>query len=194
MAKRAYDAARESRAGFAVAVALLLGLLLAACSDANGVQTNPPPTSTPSAASAATTQPAVTASDAATKALVTERYLEFQRVVAEAGATSDADDPRLLEYATGAVLENLQGKLAVRRQSGIRLYGVPEPHVQSVSVVGSRATVRDCLDNSGTGLVDRAGKTLSVGRARQETTATLVLLRGTWKVSEVETVAGGGSC
>lgn len=68
------------------------------------------------------------------------------------------------------------------------------PHVQSVSVAGDRATVRDCLDNSATGLVDRSGKKLSVGRARQETTATLIREQGTWKVSEIETVAGGGSC
>lgn len=194
MAKRASDAARESRTGLVVTVAAMLGLVLAACSDANGVPTNPPPTRTSPASSATTAPAAGTSPEAATKTLVTERYLEFQRVVAEVGATSDADDPRLPEYATGAVLENLQGKLAVRRQSGIRLYGVPQPDVQYVSVVGSRATVRDCLDNSQTGLVDRAGKTLSVGRARQETTATLVLLQGTWKVSEIKTVAGGGSC
>jgi hypothetical protein len=113
---------------------------------------------------------------------------------AETGATSDAADPRLAEYTTGAVLENLRAKLAVRQQSGTRLYGAPVPHVQSVSLSGNLATVKDCLDNSGTGLMDGSGNKLSVGRDRQETTATLVLEEGVWKVSEITTIAGGGSC
>lgn len=50
------------------------------------------------------------------------------------------------------------------------------------------------LDNSATGLVDRSGKKLSVGRERQETTATLVRADGSWKVSEITTIAGRGSC
>lgn len=194
MAKRAHHRERESRAALVLVVAFPLGLFLAACSDANGIRTGLPPASDSPAVTAAPTPAAVAGSEAAIKRLVTERYVEFQRVVAEAGATSDADDPRLSEYATGAVLENLRGKLAVRRQSGTRLYGAPVPHVQSVSVAGERATVRDCLDNSATGLIDRSGKKLSVGRARQETTATLIREQGTWKVSEIETVAGGGSC
>ena len=194
MAKRAHHRDRQSRAALVLVVAFPLGSFLAACSDANGIQTTPPTSADSPAVSAAPTPSAVVTTEAATERLVTERYVEFQRVVAEAGATSDADDPRLSEYATGAVLENLRGKLAVRRQSGTRLYGAPVSHVQSVSVAGDRATIRDCLDNSATGLVDRSGKKLSVGRARQETTATLTREQGTWKVSEIETVAGGGSC
>jgi hypothetical protein len=194
MPKRAHDA----DAGWSAAAALLattVTLLLAGCSDADGMQASGPraraSTSAPSATAPSTF---ATSAFAAAELLVTQRYVEFQRVVAEAGATSDADDPRLTEYATGAVLENLRGKLAVRRQSGTRLYGMPVLHVQSVLVAEDRATVVDCLDNSGTGLVDRAGKKLSVGREGQETTAVLVLEDGVWKVSEITTIAGGGSC
>ncbi len=201
MGKRAHDGIRGSRAVRTWITALLLGLLTAACTEANGLPTSRPATSRlpdPSAASmptsgASTPAPGPTSATGLER-LVTQRYVGFQRVAAEAGAVSNSADPRLSEYATGAVLENLRGKLAVRRQAGTRLYGAPVPHVQSVSVAGARATVRDCLDNSATGLVDRAGKKLSVGRERQQTTATLVLADGTWKVSDVATVAGGGSC
>jgi hypothetical protein len=191
MPKRAHDPDTGWRAASAL-IAIALTLLLAACS-ADGIRTSDARTGVSTAAPAAVATGEPAASDAA-ELLVRQRYVEFHRVVAETGATSDADDPRLAEYATGAVLENLRGKLAVRRQSGTRLYGMPVPHVQSVSVAGERASVVDCLDNSGTGLVDRAGKKLSVGRERQETTATLVIEDGVWKVSEITTIAGGGSC
>ncbi len=42
--------------------------------------------------------------------------------------------------------------------------------------------------------MDKAGNKLSVGRDRQETTATLVRTDDTWRVSEITTIAGGGSC
>jgi hypothetical protein len=195
MPKRAHDTDTGWRAASAMIVTAL-ALLLAACSDAGGVQISDPRAGVSAATPSAVAPSALATSDAAAAAaeLVTQRYVEFQRVVAETGATSDADDRRLPEYATGSVLENLRGKLAVRRQSGTQLYGMPMPHVQSVSVSGGRATVVDCLDNSRTGLVDRAGKKLSVGRERQETTAVLVLEDGVWKVSEIATIAGGGSC
>jgi hypothetical protein len=192
MAKRALEYDRQWRAAHAPILALLL--VLSACSDANGIQTSLPRTSDSPTVPASVNPTASATEQAAIERLVRQRYLDFQRVVAEIGATSNADDLRLADYATGAVLENLRGKLAVRRQEGVRLYGAPVPHVQSVSVSANRATVRDCLDNSETGLVDAAGKKLSVGRARQETTATLVHEDGTWKVSEITTVAGGGSC
>lgn len=194
MAKRVHDEQRRWRAARAPIATVLLALSLASCSQSNGIQTSPPGTSMSPTAAAASTPSPIASSAAATERLVRQRYVDFQRVVAEVGAASGTDDPRLAEYATGAVLENLRGKLAVRRQSGTRLYGAPVPNVQSVSVSGARATVRDCLDNSGTGLMDAAGKKLSVGRDRQETSATLVLADGTWKVSEITTVAGGGSC
>ena len=79
------------------------------------------------------------------------------------GAVSDPDDPRLADYATGAVLTNLRGTFALRRTEGRRLYGQQVPHVAAVTVTGDRATVQDCLDNSATGLMDAAGTKLNVG-------------------------------
>jgi hypothetical protein len=192
MAKRANHPHPGYRAARASIAALGLGVVLSGCSDDPGIRTAVPTTGD-SPATSATASPAE-ADEAAVERLVTERYLEFQQVVAESGAASDPDDPRLVEYATGAVLDNLLGKLAVRKQAGTRLYGAPVPDVQSVTVTGDDATVKDCLDNSSTGLEDAAGNKLSVGRDRQETTATLMLVDGTWKVSEIATVAGGGSC
>jgi hypothetical protein len=193
MSKRTHDPDADCRTAFAL-ITVAFVLVLAACSDAGGVQTSVPRAAESSAKSSQATLTPLPTAVPAVERLVTQRYVEFQQVVAESGATSDPDDSRLAEYATGAVLENLRGKLAVRQQSGTRLYGSPVPHVQSVSVAGDRATVRDCLDNSATGLMDGAGNKLSVGRDRQETTATLVLADGAWKVSEITTIAGGGSC
>lgn len=194
MAKRTHHPQRRWRTARVSIIAILLGLSVGACSEANGIQTGPPRGGDSTETSPAPMPTPSATSDAAIQGLVTQRYVDFQRVAAEAGAASDPEDPRLEQYATGAVLENLRGKLAVRRQSGTRLYGAPVPHVQSVVVSGDRATVRDCLDNSVTGLIDRDGNKLSVGRQRQETTATLVLADGNWKVSEITTIAGGGSC
>jgi hypothetical protein len=194
MPKRAHDPGRGCRTACALVSIAALALTLTACSDANGIETSAPRSNASPPASATATSSALPTSNADAEKLVTQRYVEFQQVVAETSATSDADDPRLAEYATGAVLENLRAKLAVRRQSGTRLYGTPVPHVQSVSLSGDRATVKDCLDNSGTGLMDGTGNKLSVGRDRQQTTATMVLEAGVWKVSEITTIAGGGSC
>jgi hypothetical protein len=194
MPKRAHDPEPGCRTAYRRVAASALCLTLAACTDANGIETSAPRPDVSAPASAPHSESPFLTSDAATEKLVTERYVEFQHVVAETGATSDAADPRLADYATGAVLENLRSKLAVRQQAGTRLYGAPVPHVQSVSLSGDRAIVEDCLDNSGTGLMDGDGNKLSIGRERQETTATLVVEEGVWKVSEISTIAGGGSC
>jgi hypothetical protein len=196
MRKRPGNTRLSCRSASALLTALAVSTCVAACTDARGIETSAPAaTSAPpvAVATTATTTPVLTPG-ADTERLVQQRYTDFQRVVAESGATSDADDPRLAEYATGAVLENLRGKLAVRQQAGTRLYGAPVPHVSAISVRNDRAIVTDCLDNSKTGLMDKAGNKLSVGRARQETTATLVRVGDSWKVSEITTVAGGGSC
>lgn len=157
MAKRANHPRPGYRAAHTSVAALALSAVLSGCSDDEGIRTAVPTTGD-SNASAATASPAETGAAAAAERLVTERYLMFQEIVAESGAASDPDDPRLVEYATGAVLDNLVGKLAVRKQAGTRLYGAPLPDVQSVTVSGDNATVKDCLDNSGTGLEDAAGQ------------------------------------
>jgi hypothetical protein len=194
MPKRPSNPRPGCRSASALIAAVTVGASLAACSDARGIETTPPRANPSPTVTATMTPSPVPPPDVAIERVVTQRYVDFQRVVAESGAKSDADDPRLAEYATGAVLENLRGKLAVRQQAGTRLYGAPVPHVRDVSVSGERATVHDCLDNSATGLMDKAGNKLSVGRDRQETTVTLVRTDDVWRVSEITTIAGGGSC
>ena len=131
---------------------------------------------------------------AATEVQVRERYERYHEVVAEVGAVSDPDDPRLADYATGGVLANLRGAFALRRAEGRRLYGQAVPHVFAVTITDGKATVQDCLDNSAIGLEDIAGKKLDVGRSEQQTTATLMQEAGVWKVAELTTVEGGGDC
>ena len=152
MANRANNLSLRHRSALLWAAAAVFGVTLSACSNSGGIQTTLPrlgeaKTSSPS--------PSPTVKSANVDRLVIQRYLTFQRVVAESGAASNADDARLAEYATGAVLVSLRGKLAVRHQAGTKLYGSPLPHVQSVKLSGGRATVLDCLDNSATGLENR---------------------------------------
>ena len=109
MPKRTHHPGSGYRAAPPLIAAVALALLLTACSDADGIETSVPRTGTPSGT--ATTEPSSDPiSQAAVEREVTDRYVTFQRIVAETGATSDADDPRLAEYATGAVLGNLRGK------------------------------------------------------------------------------------
>ena len=179
---------------------IVVGTFLAACSSDPGLaakapahnesrSVNPSFTGPPSMSS-----PSPVDDVAATEVQVQERYERYHEVVAEVGAVSDPDDPRLADYATGGVLANLRGTLALRRADGRRLYGRAAPHVSAVTITGDQATVQDCLDNSATGLMDAAGTRLNVGRAQQQTTATLTHEAGVWKVSELTTVEGGGGC
>jgi len=186
--------------GLAVIAFIVAGMLLGACSNEPGIRAETPTATEPSAAigsstgSASTLSPNPTNDAAAIQAQVQERYKQYRVVVAEAGAASDPDDPRLADYATGGVLANLRGTFALRRTEGRRLYGQAVPHVSAVSVTDNRATVEDCLDNSATGLMDAAGTKLNVGRAKQLIIVSLVQEGGVWKVAELTTVEGGGGC
>ncbi len=175
-------------------------LLLTGCSGDTGVQAETPKPSATTSPAGASPVPTSTSTAspvdtlAAVKAVVQKRYEEYYVVVAEAGATSNPDDPRLAQYSTDGVLANLRGKFAVRRTEGRHVYGRSVPHVSAITLTGATAKVQDCLDNSATGLMDKSGRKLNVGRAQQQTIATLVVENGIWKVAELATVAGGGSC
>ena len=198
---RQYSTPRTGRYSTATFVPLVVvGTFLAACSGDSGLAVETPAhRENPSASPSFTGPPSMSLPSpvddvAATKVQVQERYERYHEVVAEVGAVSDPDDPRLADYATGGVLANLRGTLALRRADGRRLYGRAAPHVSAVTITGDQATVQDCLDNSATGLMDPAGTRLNVGRAQQQTTATLTQEAGVWKVSELTTVEGGGGC
>ena len=178
---------------------LVVSTFSAACSNDPGVRVEAPTPDESSSTNRSSTGPKPTSSAtadsaAAIEAEVQERYKQYRVVVAEAGAASDPDDPRLADYATGGVLANLRGTFAQRRAEGRRLYGQAVSHVSAVSVTVEKARVEDCLDNSATGLMDAAGTKLNVGRAEQLITVTLVEEGGVWKVTEVTTIEGGGSC
>ena len=110
-----------STSGPAAIAFLVAGMLLVACSNEPGVQAEPPTATEPSSTigsstgSASTLSPTPTDIAAVTRAQVQVRYEQYHEVIAEAGAASDPDDPRLADYATGAVLANLRGTFALRR-------------------------------------------------------------------------------
>ena len=178
---------------------LVVGTFSAACSNNSGVRVEVPTPDESSSTIRSSAGPTLTSSAtadyaAAIEAEVQERYKQYRVVVAEAGAASDPDDPRLEDYATGGVLANLRGTFAQRQAEGRRLYGQAVPHVSAISVTDGKAVVEDCLDNSATGVMDATGAKLSVGRAEQLITVTLIQEGGVWKVAEATTVQGGGDC
>ena len=141
---------RYSTAAFVPLVAVCT--FLAACSGDPGLAVETPTRNESLSASPSFTGPPSTSSPtsaddlAATEVQVQQRYERYHEVVAEVGAVSDPDDPRLADYATGGVLTNLRGAFALRRAEGRRLYGQAVPHVSAVTITGDQATVHDCLD------------------------------------------------
>lgn len=158
---------------------------------------------TPSA-SATTTTTAVTSSPMptttaatssnATKALVTAQYTKFWRVADLDGSTNKTNDPELATVATANWVNRTADLILIHKQNGQRGYGISHVNVTSVAVAGATATVSDCHDFAGVGLMNSTGKKLNQGMSRQTVTGTLVQTKGTWKVSKLVTYAGASNC
>lgn len=97
---------------------------------------------------------------------------------------SVASDPLLSSVLTG---------LRAQLDSGRRQYGVVRPRPTVVGLDRDRASIVDCQDASGSGVVDSdTGLAVSVGSAHTPVAAVLVRdRRGTWRVSEARYLDGG---
>lgn len=131
-------------------------------------------------------------------ATVVAAYQSMWSDLVTAAETSDYQSPLLPQHATGAALTLLVQGLARDQLNGIVTRGktVHRPQVASLTPAGSptRATVTDCFDDThwleytSTGALAKN----SPG-GRRATTAHLLRLAGTWKVSDL-TIAATGTC
>jgi hypothetical protein len=181
------------------AVLVTSGLLLTACSG-GPVGSALGPVDSPTTAQAYVPPAPATAPTAAAEgfpaieALVQQRYAEYQAVVAQVGATSDPNDPRLASYATGDQLAGLREEFSENLRYGRWTFGQAVPHVSDVRVAAGTATVRDCLDTSTTGTRDHRGRVLATGTPQLPTTTVLVTEGGLWKVAQVSSGETPGGC
>jgi hypothetical protein len=119
--------------------------------------------------------------------------------MAAAARTADYQSPRLARHADGDALSQLSRGLYANKQHRIVAKGDPvtNPTVTSVtpSTDPTRVAISDCLD--GTHWLNYVAATGELQNdtpgARHATTATVALVDGSWKVTELA-VGQDGSC
>jgi hypothetical protein len=169
-----------------------IALALGACGSAATSRSTAPPT-TGAAPVTSTTQ---------TKAVVSNEVIAAYRTMwadlVIAAETSDFQSPLLAQHATGDALKLLVQGLARDQLHDIVTRGVTAHHpaVTSLSPAldPTRAIVTDCFDDTYwiEYTTDGARARNNPG-GRRSTTADLVKVNGTWKVSEL-TIAATGTC
>lgn len=167
-----------------VALTACVALALAACG------------SGPSASSSTTTPSTTTAASPSGAVIAAYRTMWGDLVIA--ARTSDYQSPLLSQHATGAALTLLVQGLARDQLHGIVTRGRTSHHLVIASLTPAanptRAVVHDCFDDSGWIEYTTDGKRAkNAAGGRHDTTATLVEVGGTWKVSQL-TVEPAGSC
>jgi hypothetical protein len=115
-----------------------------------------------------------------------------------AARTSDYQSARLPRHASGDALNLLVQGLAKDQVLGIVTRGKPvlQPHITSLSPSGNptKATITDCFDN--THWIEyktSGGLEKNAPGGRRSTTADLVRMGRTWKVSQL-TIRATGTC
>jgi hypothetical protein len=167
-----------------VAVTASVALALGACGSG-------PSTSSPTTTSSATTK-------ASPSGAVIDAYSTMWADLAVAATTSDYQSTLLPQHATGAALTLLTEGLARDQLHGIVTKGITSHHPSVVSLTPAanptHAVVHDCFDDSRWIEYTSDGKRAkNTAGGRHKTTATLVEVGGTWKVSQL-TVQPSGSC
>jgi hypothetical protein len=184
-------AIRRSKTG----ALLLLGvgtLALAACGGGSS-PTAAPVTRGQPAQSTSATQPTT---DPAAQVIAAYRTMWADFVIA--AQTSDYRSPLLSQHASGEALTLLVQGLARDQLHGIVTRGetVHHPQVSSLTPPGSpnRAMVTDCFDDTHWLEYTSSGALAkNAPGGRRATTADLLEVGGTWKVSQI-TVAATGTC
>ena len=169
-----------------MAVVLLL-VALAGCGggrDGGGATATTPGAS--GSSSAATTAAPATAADA--KAAVQAAYRAFWGDVVAVGKTADWQSPRLAAHATGPALAQLRAQFReVKAQGWVAKGTVTVPAAAEVSVSGTKATIRVCVDTTRYGRFDPAANRWidpPGGQPNQHRDALLADGQGTWKVAD----------
>jgi hypothetical protein len=161
---------------------------LSACGDDGEAETG---ASTTTAPDLTTTSPPTTA-EPTPEEQVEAAYLEFVEVVYRLVATSpDPDDAELARLATDPVLGDIRDSLAtMAAENHIIERGPRSSHrVMSVAVSApDTATLSDCSVGNDTTIDQDGGSVVSNGLETRVLEVTVLLLDGTWTVSEIATL------
>lgn len=130
---------------------IVVGLLAAACSSAS----QPAPASSSQLSAQSPAAPGASSSpaqaDTARRGAITA-YLGMWADMAAAAETSNWQDPRLGQHATGTALTNITRGLYADRANGLVTKGRPQnnPHVSSTELASSpnKVIIADCGDDS----------------------------------------------
>jgi len=183
-----------------LAAAVLLTVVLAACSSGGNV--NLPPKATPSSA-AATSQPgSPSPSPTSARQAVVAAYLGFWTAGSQAERAGNAAQARaiLAPYVTASYLKYMISGMRPYWRRHEVAWGRNIEHIKKVSVVtstnGSKAAiVVDCQDASHSGLASaRTGKVIrsTLGPRHANLYASMALVSGRWRVAHIMFV--GNSC
>jgi hypothetical protein len=176
-----------------IGVVLCAALTLAAFNPSSASASKPLPTGG-SHPSTTTTQPTTTS---ATTRVISDYRTMWADLVA-AARTSNYQSTLLPRHATGAALTLLVQGLAKDRVLGIVTKGQPvlQPSISSLTPAANptKASITDCFDNSHW-IEYKTNGTLQKNApgGRRSTTANLVRIGGTWKVTEL-TIRATGTC
>jgi hypothetical protein len=172
------------------ATPLLLGvvLVLSSCSGDEGaggaIATSTAGRAPTTAVATSTTR----SSEANTKAAVLAAYRAFWADIVAVGKTADWQSPRLAEHATGSALQQLRAQFReVKARGWIAKGTVTMPSSADVSISGTRATIRACVDTTRYGRYDpTAGRWIDPpgGQPNQHRDALVLNRQGTWKVAD----------
>jgi hypothetical protein len=172
------------------AAQLLLGaaLALSSCSGDGDAQSAIGTTTTGQAPATAAATTTTRSSEADTRAAVLAAYRAFWDDIVAVGKTADWQSPRLAEHATGSALRQLRAQFrAVKARGWIAKGTVKVPASAEVSISGTRATIRACVDTTRYGRYDlKAGRWIDPpgGRPNQHRDVLVLNGQGTWEVAD----------
>ena len=182
----------SSRSAILVGLILCAAVALLACGSGSSAAAVPTTTG-PARPSPTTTQ---APADIAQKVIADYRGMWADLV--SAARTSDYQSARLPQHASGDALNLLVQGLAKDQELGIVTRGklVLQPHITSLTPAGNptKATVTDCFDN--THWIEyktSGGLEKNAPGGRRSTTADLVRMGRTWKVTQL-TIRATGTC
>ncbi|NRQ32092.1 hypothetical protein HII36_09610 [Nonomuraea sp. NN258] len=162
-------------------------VVVAVCGCQGQKEALPPITATP----AASVPSVAVSSPRTTHERVQQTYIEYWKVLAQAGK-EDPDQARALlkAYVMGAYLDHLVDGVRKMRDKGQEPAGQVSPHVKEVWIAGGDAKVVDCQGVSGAHLVTtRSGQVVSSaksGKAFANIEATLQRGKdGRWRLASL---------
>jgi hypothetical protein len=169
---------------------LVVGVLATGCGDSGSSAKTDPSTTSTRATTAVSEDAVATARKEAVAA-----YNSMWADMASAARTADYQSPRLERHAAGDALSQLSRGLYANKQHGIVAKGDPVTNPSVTSVTSTSVAISDCFDATHwLNYVAATGELQNdIPGARHATTATVKVVNGSWKVTELA-VGQDGTC